>query len=137
MPKEYRYDQSHHMLATLGEKLAYIRCNYVSTETENWHLQIFVLKDFSVEESWIEKSKILVGSQIGCRVYPKGVSDNKLIIFLEGDSDAEKLCLVDPLTEEVKYLPLQGTSHHSWQAIIYKESLVSIKRINGAAKERD
>ncbi|KAF9591951.1 hypothetical protein IFM89_010398, partial [Coptis chinensis] len=131
-----RYDVGS-QLDIISEKIACIcrKFSPVSSDTERCssdnstcHLDIWVLDEYGVKESWTKLYTIGPFSMFS----PMRFLKNGELILLAND---QGLFLCNPLTQEIKNIQVQGRPIQSqWLHVAsYKESLVSIEKWNGAA----
>ncbi|KAL5704674.1 hypothetical protein ACHQM5_023065 [Ranunculus cassubicifolius] len=119
------------ILAYLAEKIAVMDCQFQFTERGDWHCQVWVLNEYGVKESWTK----LYTLKFESNAFMEGISlDGKIIwLFNAGGTSFEpKLYSCDPVTEELKILPVKGYSWLSTFAV-YKETLVSLGTAHDAA----
>ncbi|PIA38556.1 hypothetical protein AQUCO_02700044v1 [Aquilegia coerulea] len=124
LPDVYTVGEFNLRLALFKENVACIEQQF----GEKYDCNVWVMNEYGVKESWYKLCTVKLDQYN----YPIGFSKKGEIICKKGDykEDEEELWLCDPVTKELQSLPMQPLEQY-FKIAVYKESLVSIKSLNG------
>ncbi|KAL5702682.1 hypothetical protein ACHQM5_027866 [Ranunculus cassubicifolius] len=116
-------------LAIVRENIA---CLVIDDESEagHWHGELWVLNEYGagIQESWTKLYKIGPFPEDCCWLMVYSQKDGDFIMLVKNG----QLCLYNLVTGGTKNLHVQGPKqldHYGYEAVVYKESLVSIRNI--------